>query len=364
MAAVPAIRSRSFELVAAVPTPSSFAERLSAAGASPRDLNLFDDQGSRLSQVDIINQLRRIVIEQSPDLIFANSLSSSRWVGPVADALRLPSVGYLRDIIGISKKAVADINLNSCIVAVSEATKTWHVNHGMDESRIITIHNGVNLKTFYPRVNNDERSVGIRDELDIGDEAKLILFVGQIGIRKGVDLLLDVAGLLCQRHDDLHVLIVGERHSRKEESVKYEKNLHLVAGHSFPHGRVHFLGRRDDVSELMRHSDVLVHPARQEPLGRVLLEAAASGLPIVTTDVGGSREILADHPSLLFDANCFDDCVPRLEQLLSDDGEASEISRSLRAMAERRFDAVDAGDRLADTIEATIQKHQRNIAGE
>ena len=57
------------------------------------------------------------------------------------------------------------------------------------------------------------------------------------------------------------------------------------------------MGYRHDVPHLMASADFLVHAAKQEPLGRVLLEAAAAKLPIVATDVGGTREIIQNNES-------------------------------------------------------------------
>jgi len=62
---------------------------------------------------------------------------------------------------------------------------------------------------------------------------------------------------------------------------------------------VHWLGDRDDLPQLYNEFDLLVHCAHQEPLGRVLLEAAAAGVPIVATDVGGTSEILQHGQSAL-----------------------------------------------------------------
>ena len=69
--------------------------------------------------------------------------------------LGVPSVGYLRDIIKLSKKAIEDVNQLDRIVAVSQATKDFHANQGMDGSRITTIHNGVDLDLFKPPVADD-----------------------------------------------------------------------------------------------------------------------------------------------------------------------------------------------------------------
>jgi len=86
-----------------------------------------------------------------------------------------------------------------------------------------------------------------------------------------------------------HYVIVGQRHSEKEESRRFERDLHNVAA-QLPH-RVHFLGVRNDVCRLLNELTLLMHTARQEPLGRVLLEAAAAGTAIIATRVGGTPEI-------------------------------------------------------------------------
>ena len=127
-------------------------------------------------------------------------------------------------------------------------------------------------------------------------------------MRKGVDILIE-SFFQVAAQTDARLLIIGQRHSQKDEAIQYHQNLVSAVDSSAHRDRVHWLGRRNDVAEIMAQATMLIHPARQEPLGRVLLEAAASGLPIVTTNVGGSAEILdclgkaneADLGSLLVD---------------------------------------------------------------
>ena len=121
-------------------------------------------------------------------------------------------------------------------------------------------------------------------------DAQLIGTIGQIGLRKGQDVLLHAAAMIADRSPNAHWLIVGERNSEKGESRQFESRLHGMADGPLA-GRVHFLGRRDDVPQLLGELTLLVHPARQEPLGRVLLEAAAAGVAVVATAVGGTPEI-------------------------------------------------------------------------
>ncbi len=112
-------------------------------------------------------------------------------------------------------------------------------------------------------------------------------------MRKGVDSLLDAFFKIAQEIPTAELAIVGQRYSQKQEAVDYEKRLILQVENSLFSKRISWLGIRNDIPNLMRQSTILIHPARQEPLGRVLLESAASGLPMIATDVGGTSEILS-----------------------------------------------------------------------
>jgi glycosyltransferase involved in cell wall biosynthesis len=96
--------------------------------------------------------------------------------------------------------------------------------------------------------------------------------------------------MLADELPQVHFVIVGERWSDKPESRQFERNLRAAATGRLA-GRLHLLGYRHDVDRILNELSLLAHPARQEPLGRVLLEAAASGVPLVATDIGGTGEI-------------------------------------------------------------------------
>ncbi|HYW81379.1 MAG TPA: glycosyltransferase, partial [Thermoguttaceae bacterium] len=86
-----------------------------AAALRARNIELLpfashDASGTRLSQQQRRDQLDRILRNRRPDVLHANSLAMGRLSGPVARALQLPSLAHLRDIIGISRQALADLN--------------------------------------------------------------------------------------------------------------------------------------------------------------------------------------------------------------------------------------------------------------
>jgi glycosyltransferase involved in cell wall biosynthesis len=207
----------------------------------------------------------------------------------------------------------------------------------------MVIYNGVDLQRFCPR----SASGRLKAELGLPASAQIALSIGQICLRKGQDVLAEAAGLLGRRWPDLHWVMCGERYSTKAESRDYEESIAATFSAQGMTSRLHRLGYRRDMPELMNEADVLVHTARQEPLGRVLLEAAASGLPIVSTDVGGTPEILSDQDSaLLVPPDDPLQLAGAIEQALIDPTQAHERAARARRVTEERFSIAQAARNL------------------
>jgi glycosyltransferase involved in cell wall biosynthesis len=178
-------------------------------------------------------------------------------------------------------------------VAVSDAVADGLRGQGIPEERVIRIYNGVNPKSL----RHNLRSGVIRKELGIAETSPLLGCIGQIAIRKGQDLFLDMAECLLKTQPDAHFLLAGARYSNKAESRDYESRLRERSKEPPLKGRVHVLGYRADAASLINDLTVVVVPSRQEPLSRVLLEALALGTPTVATGVGGTPEIIEHEKS-------------------------------------------------------------------
>jgi len=342
LTALPFLQQAGVEFTAALPPDSEFAALLQKKQVRLEPFSFLDSEGVRKTQDEIRSELSELIQRMKPGIVHANSLAASRILGPVTANLETIGLGYLRDIIKLSRKATDDVGLLDHIVAVSQATADFHISRGMPADKIEVIHNGVDLRRFYPGTGSPA--------------SKICLCIGQVGMRKGLDLSLRLLATVFQQVEGAELWIVGQRHSKKGEAIEYEQQLHRFSEESFAKGAVKWLGRRSDIPELMKQARVLVHAARQEPLGRVLLESAASGLPIVTTDVGGTPEILDGMNELMFSPDCFDEALPKVIELLTDDHYHEQASKRLREIAEQRFAAERAGRDLADTYRQLLKR--------
>jgi len=134
---------------------------------------------------------------------------------------------------------------------------------------------------------------------------------------------------------------------------------------------VHFLGLRDDVDRVLNELAFLVHPARQEPLGRVLLEAAASGLAVIATDVGGTSEIFglglrspmemsAQSPqpvpaALLVPPSDCNGMAEAIRQLAHSAELRIRLGEQARRRCENSFDVRQSAARLAALYQEVLQ---------
>jgi glycosyltransferase involved in cell wall biosynthesis len=300
------LAQRDGQLTFLAPTHGPLADALQRRSFRHVAFDLHPDDGN-VSRVEAVAQLVKSC-RSDFDMLHANSLAMARLTGVAASDLCIPCTAHLRDIIRLSPAAIADLNRNSMLVAVSNAVRDFHVAQGLWADRTAVIYNGIDNAAFRP-----QRPTGwLRNEVGLPESAYLVACIGQVCLRKGQDVFARAAIQAADTLPDAHFLLIGSRHSTKPESVAYEIGIAATFKNAGLSDRFHPLGEREDVPELLGEIDILVHAARQEPFGRVLLEAAAAGVPIIATDVGGTREMLtdgahallvpADDPSAMADA--------------------------------------------------------------
>ena len=353
LSTLPHIAAAGIRIQVAAPPTGDLAAELERRAIEHIPLDLCDARGQRLAQPAAREQIRAAILATRPDLVHANSLSIGRRLGRMADSLPVPSTSHLRDIIKLSGAGVRDLNCNSQLVAVSKATRNFHVAQGLDANRVAVIHNGIDVDRF-ARSGSVRESV--RAELGIPDNAVVMLTAGQIGLRKGLDTLAAAAVAISQSVTGLHWLLAGERFSTKAESVEFERSVDQTFRSAEPQLTYHRLGWRSDLNRVMSAADVLVHTARQEPLGRVILEAAAAGLAIVATDVGGTSEIVRHGESaLLVPPDAPVELADSVRRFVESSAERTQFGHAARQRIASQFQVGCCADALTEVWSRSIK---------
>ena len=203
------------------------------------------------------------------------------------------------------------------VVAVSEKVAQELVNIGVPRSRIRVIVNGVDLEEFTPGESN-------RQKLGLSENVTLALFAGDIRTpRKNLDTVLQA----LVQVPDLHLAVVG--HIEDSPFPQLAASLGLS-------DRVHFVGFRRDIPEIMRSVDLFIFPSRYEACSLVLLEALSSGLPVITaTATGGAELVTPECGIVLTDSNDIDALAVAMMSLVSDFALMQQMSQAARSVAEQ-----------------------------
>jgi glycosyltransferase involved in cell wall biosynthesis len=202
------------------------------------------------------------------------------------------------------------------IVAVSNKIKGELIDAGVQPDRIQTILNGVDTDEFRPGPVR-------RDSLGLPEDVPLAFFAGDIqSSRKNLDTIL--RGL--RNVPDLHVAVAGRLDGSPYPTLA--RDLGVL-------DRTHFLGFRRDVPDLMRAADMFVFPSRYEACTLALLEAMASGLPVVTAETTGGAELVTGNCGFLLEnPDDVDTLVENLRLLTSKPHVRIEMGQAARAVAE------------------------------
>jgi len=334
LAMLKAIGQTEFEFVAAAPVSGMLTEKLEECGIKVLPLVLRDRQGGKLAIEQVNSHLLEIIAQVSPDLVHSNSLAMGRMVGRIASKVKIPCTSHLRDIIKLNKTAISDLNQNTALVAVSNATRQYHIGQGMIPEKVQVIYNGVDTELFCPAPVTGN----LKRELGLSDKAVLCANIGQICLRKGQTLLAQAAVSLAREFPQVNYLFVGERHSQKQESIEYENTIGQIFHEAGIENRLFCLGFRQDIPVILNEIDLLVHTAHQEPLGRVLLEAASSGQTIIATNVGGTAEILTDRESaVLVQPDNLELLTVAMREVLNNSELANRLGQQARTVAIEKF---------------------------
>ena len=202
------------------------------------------------------------------------------------------------------------------VVANSRAAAQQLQNEGLATDRIHVVANGIDAARFAPRT--------------AARPVTTVLTVANLRKEKAHEVLLGAAARLAPRHPQLKFLIAGD-------GPRYAELRALAQRLDVEH-QVRFLGHTEDVPSLLAQADVFVLPSRSEAFPNAVLEAMATGLPIVASGVGGILELVEDGVTgLLVPPGEAPMLADRLCRLMNDPALASRLGHAARAEALARY---------------------------
>ena len=243
------------------------------------------------------------------------------WMRPLKRAIG-PMLSRYREFDALSRRQYVDDG--RIFLALSRrVSKDFQSFHGVRPKQIRTVPNGVDVERFSPQHRTQHRET-VRRRLGLDDQTFLLLIIAHNFRLKGVPTLLETMSRAAALGRPIHLAVVGGKHWQRCPSEAER----LRAG-----ANVTFVGPVDETVPYYAAADVYVQPTFYDPCSLTVLEAMASGLPVITTTTNGASELMTDATEgyVLSDPTDVDELLDRL-QLLRDETVRRQMGHSARQL--------------------------------
>lgn len=308
---------------------------------------------------EIINQARQLLADLQPDIVHTHQIGGLWYLGQAARQERIPVIhtehsdhiahsrGWLQKLkVWLMWRRAAPLADRFCCVS-NDIARTLRRSDAVPENKLQVVLNGIDLRPFDGPAMGSE----IRSTLGIPAGALVIGTVGRLVEVKRHDLLLRSFAALraAGKHGGTWLLLVGDGPERKR--------LEGLAASLGVSDRTVFTGYQSEPAWFYQAMDLFVLTSRHEGLPLALLEAWASGLPVVASAVGAIPQTLTHGVNgMLFESGDETALMETLEGLLDSPSLLGQFGRRGRELVESQYSV----GRMADDYEATY----RQLAGE
>ncbi len=248
------------------------------------------------------------------------------------DIQRARKTLYGKIFLFMAKKA-------SSIITLSSTIERELIEEKIDPSKTKLIHNGVDLERF----KEIEGKSQLRKKLGIPDK-KSIIYTGRLVYQKGIDVLIQSFSKL-NGETDCQLIIIGDGPERQ--------NIVRLIDHYQLSKSVILIEEAEDIASYLNTADVFVLSSRFEGLSNSLLEAMACGLPVISTRVGGSIDIIEGGvDGLLVDVDNEEQLSQAISKVLSNFSLATSLGENARKTIETSYDLNKVTDKYLELYKA------------
>ncbi len=299
--------------------------------------------------IKMIQLLRKKIKDSKPDIIHISGMQSAGFHCMIAAFLAgckkriITTHGFSGDAIGFTgiKRFILNsimepltLILANKILGISDFTTQKTMVKKWGKNKTSFVYN------FPPDTNSEPKKPYIRNEFNISANDIVFTCVCRITIDKGLDVLAKSIKNLTET-PNIKFIIVGDGN--------YEETFKEMVTEEIKNHKVVMAGKRDDVLDILRESDVFVMPTIHENLGNVFLEASVAGTPSIGTNVGGVPEIIIDGYNgflvPVFDSNALTEAILKLYK-------DPDLKKIMGKKALERVSTVFNPDKLSRELES------------
>lgn len=359
-----ACRDAGYEVITAS-AAGRYAPAIEAAGIRHIPLEHATRSMDVRRDLDMIVELMRVIRAEKPDIVHTHNPKPG-WFGRItARSARVPVVvntvhGLYATEVDPRHKRFSVYGLERLSSMFSDLELVQNSEDvrilrklGIPERKLVTLGNGIDLARFRPAT--EERRASVRAALGLADDEIAVGLVGRLVWEKGLREVFEAARRLPTLVPRARVFVVGPLDPEKADGLQ----AHDVAALGAEAG-VEFLGERFDIEAIYDALDIYVLASHREGFPRSAMEAAASGLPVVASDIRGCRQVV-DHEQtgLLFPVQKVAALTEAIVTLARDPELRRRMGAKARRKAEANFDQQTVIDIVLGSYERLLAEHPR-----
>jgi len=324
---------------------------ISPIRASKKGLALFTTAAKLLKTPHSVNQIVRV---SKPDIVHTNSLATLMTTTHVPSST--PVIWHVRDIQFPPALVRPAIRKAACLITASETIDELLADmiSPRHRGKLHLIRNGINCADF-----ENASKAELRAKHNLPAEKPLIGMVSHLIPWKKHDRFIESAALIKKEMPETHFVIIGK--DLFKENARYIQQLKNLVTEKGLDESFSWIDNTDQPSDVIPALDLLIHPARQEPFGRIICEAMAAGVPVVAADTGGPARIMTDNITgrLAVDGEA-ENFAKNAVELLHDPVQCSRLTTNARQHVQKKYGIDRVCSKLIELYDQLYQSSKES----
>ncbi|MDC0561209.1 glycosyltransferase family 4 protein [Bacteroidia bacterium] len=276
------------EILAVAPR-DGYVDKLEELGVKCYHVNLNPKGTNPITDLNLVYQYSKLFRLIKPDLILSYTIKPNIYGNIAASLLRIPTINNISGLGTIFIKNSIATYIGKFLYKLS-LFSSYHVFFQNNDDKSLFTKNKLVTKKRSSVIQGSGVDINRFNFTRTKNNADKFLFLGRLISDKGIFEYLDAAVTVLEKYPNKEFLLVGEIGSNNKTALTLKELNHYM--NNYP--QIKYLGKIDNVIDLLQSVDVMILPSYREGLSKSLIEAASMNLPIITTNVPGCKDVVED----------------------------------------------------------------------